>query len=113
MKCRTRANDSRSQNDNAMPFQPVRKEIVRIGLDLNDEATDFLNRNCPVDQNARIETMTRMSSSKQQYQYMLLRRPDTPGLGKEMERISIRDCKAIAEKGNFGFCARRIEKVLR
>jgi hypothetical protein len=36
---------------------------------------------------------------------MILRRRETPGLGKEMERLSIRGCKEIAQKGNFGFYA--------
>jgi hypothetical protein len=53
----------------------------------------------------RDEAMTDMSSSKQQYQYMISRRRENPGLGKEMEWLSIRGCKEIAEKGNFGFYA--------
>jgi hypothetical protein len=36
---------------------------------------------------------------------MILRRRETPGLGKEMERLSIRGCKEIAQKGNFGLYA--------
>jgi hypothetical protein len=47
--------------------------------------------------------MTNMSSSKQQSTYIVLRRRETPGLGKEMERLSIDGCKEIARKGNFGF----------
>ena len=83
----------------------IAKQISDIGLVINDRGTDFFNKNCLVDEDARNEAMTRMSSSKQQYQYLSLRRRETPGLGKEMERLSVRGCKEIAEKGNFGFYA--------
>jgi hypothetical protein len=83
----------------------VAKQIADIGLVINDKGTAFFDKKCPVDENRRIEAMTRMNSSKEQYQYLILRRRDTPGLGKEMERLSIDGSEEIAKKGNFGFYA--------
>lgn len=36
-------------------------------------------------------------------QYMVQRRRETPGLGKEMERLSISVCETISNQLNFGF----------
>jgi len=85
--------------------QRIDKEISNVGLRLNDRATAFFDQKCPVDEEARNEAMTKMSSSKQQSKYIVLRRRETPGLGKEMERLSIDGCKEIARKGDFGFYA--------
>ena len=81
------------------------KQIANIGLGVNDKATDFFDKKCPVGEAERNSAMLDMDSSKQQAQYILLRRRETPGLGKEMERLSIIGCKEIAQRGNFGFYA--------
>jgi hypothetical protein len=83
----------------------VAKQIANIGLALNDKGTAFFDKKCPVDEEARNKAMTDMNSSKEQSQYLILRRRDTPGLGKEMQRLSIEGCEEIAKKGNFGFYA--------
>jgi hypothetical protein len=83
----------------------VAKQIADIGLALNDKGTAFFDKKCPVDEEARNKAMTDMNSSKEQSQYLILRRRDTPGLGKEMQRLSIQGCEEIAKKGNFGFYA--------
>jgi hypothetical protein len=81
----------------------IEKQIADIGLVINDQGTKFFDKHCAVNEDKRNEAMTEMSSSKQQYQYMILRRRETPGLGKEMERLSIRGCKEIAQKGISDF----------
>jgi hypothetical protein len=81
------------------------KEIVRIREGNAKAARKFFDEKCLVDEEARNDAMLKMNSGKQHEQYILLRRRETPGLGKEMERLSILGCQEIARSGSFGFYA--------
>jgi hypothetical protein len=79
--------------------------IVNIRDKNVEEATVYFDTHCPVKAKDRIDAMSNMESSNEHHQYIVLRRRDTPGLGKTMERLSISACKEIANKLKFGFYA--------
>jgi hypothetical protein len=79
--------------------------ITKIRDQNEDQARDFFDKHCPVKEQDPIQAMSKMDSSNEHLQYIILRRRDTPGLGKTMERLSISACKEIANRLNFGFYA--------
>jgi hypothetical protein len=79
------------------------KEIGDIGGKTTREGQTFFDKHCPTNKATRDKAINDMDSNQEIDHYLVLRRRDTPGLGKEMESLSIRDCKEIARRGNFGF----------
>lgn len=77
--------------------------ICKVRDDCANEAANYLEAHCLVDRDARNEAMAAMNGSKEMDAYMVQRRRETPGLGKEMQRLSIEGGKKIAQTGNFGF----------
>jgi hypothetical protein len=83
----------------------VEKQISDIGIRITADGMKFFEDHCPVNSHEREKAMDPMGTQREINQYLILRRRDTPGLGKEMQRLSIRGCKKIAKKGSFGFYA--------
>jgi hypothetical protein len=77
--------------------------ICKVRDECAAEAAVFFEKHCLVNRDARNDAMAEMNGSKEMDAYMVQRRRETPGLGKEMQRLSIEGGKKIAEAGNFGF----------
>jgi hypothetical protein len=83
----------------------VESQIASIRDTNSVDAQKFFEQKCLVKKTERDAAMLNMNSSQEMDQYMVQRRRETPGLGKEMQRLSINVCETISKQLKFGFYA--------
>lgn len=83
----------------------VEKNVFGIRDAYTQQAHDYFNRRCPITEEEKEEAFSKMSNSAQLNAYTVYMRSKTPGLGNEMERLSIAGGKEIARACNLGFFA--------
>ena len=79
------------------------KKIVHYREQSNSDARAFFDKHCLVNEEERNTAMLEMPGSKEIDAYITQRRRETPGLGPEMQRLSIKYGKLIADDLKFGF----------
>ncbi|HEX8789708.1 MAG TPA: hypothetical protein VF765_02070 [Polyangiaceae bacterium] len=83
----------------------VQKDVFTVRDKNSVAAQEYLSRRCPITPEQDQQAYEKMSDSRQLDAYAVYKRSSTPGLGKEMERLSIEGGKEIAQKCNLGFYA--------
>ncbi len=88
---------------NLSALAPRHINTVRDGN--HDLALAFFDRHCPLNEDERNEQMLAQPNGQAMNHAMRTLRRNTPGLGKEMERLSIAGASAIANHCHMGFYA--------
>lgn len=81
----------------------VEKDVFTVRDENSLAAQDYLRRRCPITAEQEEQAYAKMTDNKQLDAYAVHKRSCTPGLGKEMERLSIEGGREIAQKCKLGF----------